>query len=732
MKTKRTRNPAALAALLAAAAAAPLGAARGSDDGWRVFPCYGGGYVQNVVIAPSDTNVWYTYVDVGGPYRSDDAGRHWRPLHGNLAPQHRNAAGDCVRTLSVDPRDADSFVMCSGGGFDSPAGIFVSRNGGRSFRKTWCARFFGNGPGRPRGLVLSRDPFDPDRLLAGEDWDGVAASRDNGETWRVTGLTHHYLCDLRHDATVRGRVYACAMPPPGGKPVEGRTGEYALAGRTYGSGLYRSDDGGETWQKVAAVAPSEICQIKGQRELVASFGTDGVRRSADGGETWQDFGEGLPKYDAAKSPEKATARGIFLALAAGPDFYLAGDAAGGIWRRARGAATWSPVVCEGKAAGNPAGEPRLQYMLGHPMDALGSLIVDPRDPRHWLATDWYEIWESTDAGAHWTSRVDGIMQLVSFTVECDPFSDRNIIYGVADMGLFASEDGGKRFWVPNGWIYACSASYSRKTPKLAMMCGGKGPGMVKRSRSAGRWWEDPALRGLPKLDGSNPGVRAYTIAANPAAEEFLICLSGPVGPGKGGVYRTRNAGDDWEWYGEGLPAGKDLFKSHEWDRGGPFPQLFFGADGSAVCYSAKTWQAWSLDAAAGRWHLVQGAAGIMAPDPHTPGRFLCAGSPIRESLDGGRTFHPYADCTLKSAAHLAFDAQTPGLVVAGLGDYSVAVSWDGGAHFAPLKGSNRVPSGGSAKVLVDRRRLFWLSTGSGVWTRTIDPPTTASRADGRK
>ena len=42
---------------------------------WKVWPCYGGGYVQNVVIAPSNPRVWYAYVDVGGPYRSDDAPR---------------------------------------------------------------------------------------------------------------------------------------------------------------------------------------------------------------------------------------------------------------------------------------------------------------------------------------------------------------------------------------------------------------------------------------------------------------------------------------------------------------------------------------------------------------------------------------------------------------------------------------------------------------------------------
>lgn len=39
---------------------------------WKQFPIWGGGYVQNVEISKSSPNVWYTYVDVCGPYRSTD------------------------------------------------------------------------------------------------------------------------------------------------------------------------------------------------------------------------------------------------------------------------------------------------------------------------------------------------------------------------------------------------------------------------------------------------------------------------------------------------------------------------------------------------------------------------------------------------------------------------------------------------------------------------------------
>lgn len=302
-------------------AATAFSAVSASDDNaWHVLPIYGGGYVQNVVISPSATNVWYSYVDVGGPYRSDDAGGHWRPLHGNLAACYRDVEGDCVRTLSVDPRNADSFVMVSGGTFENPAGIFVSRDGGRSFRRTGFGRFYGNGRCRNLGHCLVRDPADPDHLFCGEDWDGVQVSTDNGEIWRGTGfLEGTFITDLRYDATVKGRLYACAGRPP------------ASGDRTYVEGLFRSDDNGVTWRKVCDEAPYEICQVKGCAEIVGFFpGANEMRVSSDGGATWCFHGEGLPVREDRISH---AVKGNFYAFAAGPDFMLAGDAAGTIFRR---------------------------------------------------------------------------------------------------------------------------------------------------------------------------------------------------------------------------------------------------------------------------------------------------------------------------------------------------------------------------------------------------------------
>lgn len=688
---------AAWAALVAAAAAADV-------EDWNVLPVYGGGYVQNVMISPSKPTVWYTFVDVGGPYRSDDSGGWWNPLHGNFPASERAICADQVRSMSVDPRDENSFVLVGGAYFDRPAGVYVSRDGGQTFRKRATGRFYGNGPSRSGGNLLDRDPFDPDRLIAAGDWDGAMISTDNGETWQACGLAETFCCDIRFDRAVRDRVYACATTP-------GDAG-----GRIYRTGLYRSDDAGAHWTKLQDEAPHEICQFRGRTELVAYFpASREVRISRDGGATWAAYDEGLVK----QTSNGTTVAGNYLAFGTGSDFVLIGDGAGNIFRRGYDAAAWTAVPHDSTLPAKLVNEPRMTWITNGRFEALMTLVVDPVDDNHWLATDFYEIWESKDAGRNWTTRIQGIMQLVSHTIEFDPFSVSNIVYGVADMGLYSSKDGGKSFKYPGvtskgEWIYACSASYSRKTPGLVMICGGKTDGIVLVSDSAGRWWKKPALRGLPKLDSSNPGVRAYSVAANYVREEFMICLSGPVGEGRGGVYRTFNGGEDWEWAGAGLPEGVDLFRHAEWAGGGVFSQVYFSADGSAVCHSAKTSQSWCLPAGSNAWQEVQGCPGIMCADPFRPGRMLAGAWPIQETLDGGLTWHRLRT-NLGNCSFVYLDQKIRNLVIAGTPDRVVNVSYDGGTTFRPLAGSDRVPSGGSSKVVVDRGRIYYLTTGSGVW-----------------
>ena len=67
---------------------------------------------------------------------------------------------------------------------------------------------------------------------------------------------------------------------------------------------------------------------------------------------------------------------------------------------------------------------------------------------------------------------------------------------------------------------------------------------------------------------------------------------------------------------------------------------------------------------------------------------------------------------------VAFDAHNEGLAVA-CGKEGLFVSRDGGRHFSRLEGGLDLPTGIRLLVFVDRKRLFFVTRGSGIFTRRL-------------
>lgn len=694
---------------------------------WQVLPCWGGGYVQGVSLCPSDSARRYMYVDVGGPYRSDDAGKSWRPLHANMPLAMRERGFDQVRSLSVDPRDADSVVILGGGCGEKLGGFAVTRDGGENWRVTGDAFAHGNGPKRMEGFCLSRNPFDPDELVGGEDRSGLFVSRDNGASWMLTGPTNVWFTDVRYDATVTGRVYASSPQIP--TNILARYWQVGASCRTPRQfGFFRSDDGARTWRRLSDESPSEIAQIPGDGRLVGIFGRQHVKVSKDGGISWEPFEDGL--YIAPDRRTEPWADGGYYALSAGHDFWLIGDGNGNKFRRGAGDATWTRLGLGRHYAGDPRNEPRLAGRNPEEirMTALMTFVTDPKDDRHWLTTDWYELWETFDAGETWTTRLKGVMQLCSFDVVFDPNSESNICCCLCDMGAFVSTDGGRTFRVARGPKdgprrfpnNVATALYLRDRPGVAICAGARGRDTgLWRSADAGLTWEPLAAEGLPQCV---PGKSAVSgLQQDPLDGSVLVTMSGPVAPGGGGVYRSRNEGASWTWEGEGFSASKgfdfDINASH-----GPWPRLSISPDGTAVAAGNRgdgaVFFRWPGDV---RWQKgglreTDWRRYPLVADPHVAGRFLCGGysRAVQESTDGGRTWHAFLPLKGHRCKGISFDRHVPGSVVFGCYD-GLFVSSDGGATLREIPDGLRVPSGPSRAVLLDRGRLFFLTSGSGVW-----------------
>ncbi|MEI8243050.1 MAG: sialidase family protein [bacterium] len=224
----------------------------GGDFGW------GRGSCASIATAPGSDTV---YVNIGkiGLYRSDDGGETW-----NDAAARDNVAfpDGIVNLFLFDPRDPKTFwISCMYG-----AGLFKSVDGGRHLERISTFEHLDG---------VSVDFSDPARqtLLIGrhEQARSLVRSRDGGKSWRGIGKNLPEGTSFSSAPLVVDRDIFLTNTSGWDKGIHG---------------LWRSTDGGEEWQKVADVSPSDF-------PLLTSGGTafymagGKLLRSTDKGATWQ-------------------------------------------------------------------------------------------------------------------------------------------------------------------------------------------------------------------------------------------------------------------------------------------------------------------------------------------------------------------------------------------------------------------------------------------------------------
>jgi photosystem II stability/assembly factor-like uncharacterized protein len=228
-----------------------------TDFGNTWFPTFDdqtSGSVGALAVAPSDPNILYVGSGEGlqrpdlavgdGFYKSIDAGKTWTHLGLRDAQQ--------ITAIVVDPRNPDRvFVAVQGHpyGPNKERGVFRSLDGGKSFEKILYKDENTGGadlvmdPGNSQVLfaALWAARVAPWEIRSGESFvipgGGLYKSTDGGSTWRQ--ITN----GLPGADDVLGRI-GIAIAPNNPKRM------YLTAEAKKEPGIYRSDDGGESWQHV--------------------------------------------------------------------------------------------------------------------------------------------------------------------------------------------------------------------------------------------------------------------------------------------------------------------------------------------------------------------------------------------------------------------------------------------------------------------------------------------------
>ncbi|MEO6323247.1 MAG: glycoside hydrolase, partial [Thermoanaerobaculia bacterium] len=264
-----------------------------SELRWRCIGPFRGGRTVGAAGVPGQPNVFYIGVNNGGVWRTNDAGRVWKPIFDGQATQS-------IGALAVAPSDPNVIYVGSGEGLQRPDlsvgdGIYRSTDAGKSWRH------LGLRSAQQIGAILVH-PRDPKRLFVAalghpygpNEERGVFLSTDGGETFSKslykdadTGAIA-LAFDPRDPETLYATLWASRLGPWENGVFSGP-----------GSGLFRSSDGGTSWRRLErglptfaqglgriglAIAPSDPKRLYAAVE--AKGDAAGLYRSDDRGESF--------------------------------------------------------------------------------------------------------------------------------------------------------------------------------------------------------------------------------------------------------------------------------------------------------------------------------------------------------------------------------------------------------------------------------------------------------------
>jgi photosystem II stability/assembly factor-like uncharacterized protein len=221
-----------------------LAGLRGSDTGPKWQPGAGGLCLHTILLDPKDRQRMFIAISAAGAFRTDNAGKTWKPinhgLHSQYIPDPNAEVGHCVHRIAMHPS-------------------------------------------RPKALFMQKH------------WD-VMRSDDAGDSWReVSGnLPSDFGFPIDVHAHEPETVYVV--------PIKSDSEHFPPDGKLR---VYRSRTGGNEWQELTKGLPQRDCYVNVLRDAMSVdsldpcgiyFGTTGgqVYASADSGDSWNPIVRDLP------------------------------------------------------------------------------------------------------------------------------------------------------------------------------------------------------------------------------------------------------------------------------------------------------------------------------------------------------------------------------------------------------------------------------------------------------
>ncbi|MGD8319753.1 MAG: glycoside hydrolase [Gemmatimonadota bacterium] len=349
---------------------------------WRGIGPYRGGRTKAVVGVPQQPGLFYVGFVNGGVWRSTDYGRVWTPIFDD---QPTGSIG----ALAVAPSNPRILYAGSGEGMQRPD------------------------------------------LTVGN---GIYRSGDGGETWTHLGLRDgQQIPQIQVDPRDPNRIFVAVLGHPYGPNEERGVFRSTDGGQTFDKVLYRGPTVGAADVTLDPVSPDVVYadlweSQEGPWENAHFSGpASGLYKSVDGGSSWQEIGRGLPT-----GAEGLGRVGIGIAPSMPNRIYAVVGAPrdlGGLYRSDDAGETFRRVQ----------EDPRIWGRDGD----FNEVKVDPTDPDVVYVAN-VVTWKSTDAGETFQAFRGAPGGDDYQRIWIDP-TDPRIIALAADQGVVITVNGGQTF-----------------------------------------------------------------------------------------------------------------------------------------------------------------------------------------------------------------------------------------------------------------------------------------------
>ncbi|MCX2180787.1 RICIN domain-containing protein [Streptomyces sp. SKN60] len=601
---------------------------------WRNAQVVGGGYVTGLVFNPREKGLLYARTDMGGAYRWDTAAEQWIPLTDWLGEKDWNLLG--IDAVATDPVEPGRLYLAAGTYSNEWAGngaILRSTDRGRTFQRTELPfKLGGNEDGRGAGERLAIDPSDHRTLLLGSRKNGLWRSTDFGVTWRQVSSF-----PVKDGASSGAGISFVTYGPAGSKTVYVGVADKSTS-------LYRSTDGGSTWQAVPGQPTGRLPQhgvLSGDGSLYLTYtdalGPNGVTagsvwKHTPAGGAWKNISPSQGSYGfsgLAVDPRKPSTVMVTTLGRWWPEDE--------IYRTTDGGTTWKALA--DKSSRSASAAPYVGTHTGHWMTALA---IDPFDSGHVLYGTGNGILRSKDADAsdsggtsHWSMGARGLEETALMDAIAPP-GGATVITSMGDQGGFRHDDLTK---VPAGRL-----ANPMMTNSTDIDFAQANPSMMVRVGRGG------AQDGAYSTDGGN-NWNGFTAEPVAGAQDGHVALAADgstiVWTEAGQVpYRSTDKGASWSKV-SGLGTDAVVVADRSSAR------TFYSLSGGTLHASTDggaTFTARATGLPAGRLTAVPGVAGDLW--------IAGGGQGLLHSTDGGRTFTQVT--TVKSASALGYGKAAPG------------------------------------------------------------------------